>query len=63
MSSKNKSAWVKPVEYARIVGVSIPTVTAWCRDKLLKAVMTPKGRWKIHKSEVDQFLGTTVEDK
>lgn len=63
MSNKNKSVWLKPVEFAEIAGVSIPTITSWCREKLLKAVLTPKGRWKIHKSEVEKYTGTTVEGK
>lgn len=61
MCAAPKKVWRTPPDVARELGVEVHKILAWIHSGKIKAVnlaleIGGRPRWKIHQSEIDQFL-------
>jgi excisionase family DNA binding protein len=47
---------LKPAEVADLFAVSVETVKNWAEDGKLPGFLTPTGRWRFHRADVDRAL-------
>lgn len=48
---------LKPLDAARLIGVSYPTLKQWIYNDKVRSVRTPGGHHRIPRSEVDRIIG------
>jgi excisionase family DNA binding protein len=46
------------VQVAEILGVHPRTVTNWCNEGTLKAIVLPSGRFRIRRDDLDALITT-----